>query len=89
MILFGAEILSRRKRLRNLIVCVIMFMRVVHIAGTLLKGGKPCVESSILSAPAIKTSAYAGFRIGTFLFLSMSWTGYVGLSYLSTKGEKV
>ena len=44
-------------------------MREVRIEWTEFRSPKPCVESSILSAPAIKTSVYADFRIGTFLFV--------------------
>ena len=64
-------------------------MRRVRIEWTGLRSPKPCVESSILSAPAMKTSVYADFRIGTFFICIDKKTLYVGLSYLSTKGEKV
>ena len=64
-------------------------MREVRIEWTEFRSPKPCVESSILSAPAIKIGVYADFRIGTFFIHICKKTLYVVLSYLSVKGESL
>ena len=52
------------------------------------KTPKPCVESSILSAPAMKCSNHAVFRVVAFFIFTLQWTYLLKSSCLRKESER-